>query len=145
MRTIKFRGKRCSDGEWVYGYYLESTRTWNGHKPHKSWILCDAMTNGGFFSLLGRYPVKDDTVCQSTGLYDKAGKEIYEGDIVIYRDEIVFDVKFHHGGFGYTYCLSDFLLGGNANFKFNPDDEDENFEIIGNIYDQPELLKGGAK
>ena len=129
MRTIKFRGKRCSDGEWVYGYYLESTRTWNGHKPHKSWILCDAMTNGGFFSLLGRYPVKDDTVCQSTGLYDKAGKEIYEGDI-IYSSQLEFaEVKFESPSF--------FAYGHQCNAHMLLNDQDC---VNGNIFDNPNLL-----
>lgn len=147
-REIIYRGKRCSDGEWVYGFYVESKCSWQGHKPHKSWIVPNAISNGGFFNILGRYAVKDDTVGQFTGLRDKNGKKIHEGDIIkhpyvdpIFRDlvepkegdGVTSEVVFHDGAFVVKYDENDFIyLDAFTRHGY--------VEVIGNIYDNPELL-----
>lgn len=158
MRTIKFRGKRCDNGEWVYGHYLESTKTWHGCHPHKAWILTDAMTNGGFFALLGRHAVINESVGQFTGLYDKNGEEVYEGDILLwtrknvhiegrplqdFADRCVIFYDDDKRAFRFRYKLDCGSCSGLLNFS--DDRADESYiEIIGNIHDNPELLKKGG-
>jgi uncharacterized phage protein (TIGR01671 family) len=133
MRTIKFRGKTCKDNVWVYGQYLESTISLRNRKPHKSWIAQRVMSNGGFIALTQRYPVIDETVGQYTGLQDKNGVEIYEGDILqeTYSNKnvlVVYDAP--------QFCYADNSFG--YRFLNHP----ENFTVVGNIHDNPDLLKG---
>lgn len=148
-RIIKFRGKRCDNGQWVYGHYVESHYSWKGYHPHKSWILDDAKTNGGFFALQGKRAVLDNSVGQFTGLHDKNGKEIYEGDIIkhpyvdpIFRDlvepkegdGVTSEVVFHDGAFVVKYDENDFIyLDGFTRHGY--------VEVIGNIHENSELVK----
>ena len=131
MRTIKFRAKNL-DGEWVYGFYVEEERqTFNGFEK-KHFIVND-----------GYDYVNPDTVGQFTGLYDKDGKEIYEGDIVKapYLDPIFGDVvnnMFVNIVVGYN--KGSFVLEYDGNLRVYISDLYDNIEIIGNIYDNPELL-----
>ena len=134
---IEFRGQRCSDGKWVYGYYIESKKSWQNHKPHKSWIVPDAISNGGFFNILGRYAVKDDTVGQFTGLRDKNGKRVFAGDVVhvVWQDPMF--SQWHE-----RTVLVEFKYGRFTVYQSKPFEHSDKryFEVIGNIHDNPELL-----
>ena len=71
MREIKFRGKRLDNGEWVYGHYIKVTpyKDVDGHR------ICTQDT-------WDMIPVDPASLGQFTGLRDKNGREIYEGDIL---------------------------------------------------------------
>ena len=125
MREILFRGKRKDNKEWIEGCYIESVAK-----------------NSPFAYITPSYPsepirVYSKTVGQYTGLTDKNGKKIFEGDICqhrsYYSDNIVISVV--------TYTDGQFLAMVDENSGFNLSDK---LEIIGNIHDNPELLKGGA-
>ena len=139
MREILFRGKRISDGKWVYGAFCEFDVdvTEDGDLlviPHSSII--------DYSDELLWNEVDPETVGQYTGLTDKNGKKIFEGDIVpIVRRPDYFDyagvdynalITFAKGGF----CITNGKLGLLCQ-AVNMGD----FEVIGNIHDNPELLE----
>ena len=142
MREILFRGKRCDNGEWVQGYYIRAEHHWHNHGIHKDWITLGASANGGWFALHNKYAVKAETVGQFTGLTDKNGKKIFEGDIIKIPDDYdefginageIYEVYFAFGGFRlkpkYSKAKGFWL------------EDDATVEIIGNIHDNPELLE----
>jgi uncharacterized phage protein (TIGR01671 family) len=126
MREILFRGQRCDNGEWIFGFLVSENNIGN-------WVEC--------------HPVIPTTVGQFTGLTDMNGKKIFEGDFVKEQDVVhngeiqipghIFSVVMRKG----CWCVIpiydteewDFL---NGYLPF--------LEVIGNIHDNPELL-GGAE
>lgn len=126
MREIKFRGKKFCQDEWIYGSLI--TRGERG-------------ADGNFIDT-GRgecYPLQQDTIGQYTGLHDKNGNEIYEGDIFHIGDQnLLHEVLWHDTG----------LIGkqiGCYGSYIGLEHWADSIEVIGNVHDNPELLKGGEK
>ena len=140
MRTIKFRGK-TKQGEWVIGYYVGKSSL------DEVAILPPPNVNYdiGYINDSECYYCIADTLGQFTGLYDKNGKEIYEGDVVKWSNGLMYDVKFWEGMFyaSIEEC-NEGILGGFPLHRLT-EYEDGKCEIVGNIFDNPELLKGGEK
>ncbi len=156
MREILFRGKQTSDGKWVYGFYIENETFGNTLIP--SIIPIDE--NGAARFDDDGYNIEiyviPETVGQYTGLTDKNGKKIFEGDIL----KISFGKEFLKAvvKFGY-YNQTDKILKSHLGFYFDFVDSESyrkdvgfwtgktfsKIEIIGNIHENPELLKGSAK
>lgn len=144
MREILFRGKRKDNGEWVEGFY---TRVADVHYIVSG--IFDSLTNG-IINTQG-YKVTPETVCQYTGLTDKNGRRIFEGDIVRLTDEhneiewtavVVFGNP--NGEYNWGWQLKAIgKFNGNKDILLWVDMEESGAycEIIGNIYDNPELLE----
>lgn len=132
-REILFRGKHIHamdsndhlNGTWVHGYLSD-----------KDYIYDK--------SLEGEFLVDEDTICQYTGLTDKNGKKIFEGDIVRYG-EICGEVKFglhesnwqigkYEQGFFVTFP-KEYLLRNELGYWRNK------IVVVGNVFDNPELLE----
>ena len=137
MREILFRGKRTVNGEWIEGAY--SPFNWNffGEREEKPQIIIisdDKNIDGLWCGVI------PETVGQYTGLTDKNGVRIFEGDIVT-------------GYFNHEKIAGYIFYGGNAQFFIQRDgiygirldNSDCWLEVIGNIHDNPELLKGGTE
>lgn len=152
MREILFRGKHARTGEWVEGfYYAQKHRYAGGNRffgEHAMITTGINETSGGWGESTEtiEYEVIPDTVGRYTGLTDKNGKKIFEGDIVKAQDHLITS-PFCDGIVGkivYDECAF-FIEPRNpidSQLLYN---ECAVYEILGNIYDNPELLGGGAE
>lgn len=149
MREILFRARRIDNGEWVEGYPVK-------YPSGKVVIFKEC---GEPPDILLRCEIDPETLCQYTGLNDKNGNRIWENDIVSCEHEKLqeydpaemfpfpdaikykrnYAVEFINTGGNFGYRLRNksihFMLTGNVVYNHN-------IEIIGNIFDTPELLKG---
>ena len=127
MRDYLFRGKRIDNGEWVCGNLFVPD---NPDKPVEILI--------GTNSVRISYEVIPETVGQYTGLNDKNGKKIFEGDIVNFKTTAYF---FHNCKIEYDICDGCFRAV-DRNAQSFPMCGCFIYEVIGNIHDNPKLMKG---
>ena len=150
MREIKFRGKSTTSGKWVHGML---TTLKNLETEMQNMII---IINGGVFNEGSASPffmewdyIHKDTVGQFTGLKDKSGKVIYEGDIISVNGKYPKLIKYIDEWA--SYCLANLTdLGCDLKTRHwqqvSPcwwTDYKREIKVIGNVYDNPELLKGG--
>ena len=133
MREILFRGKRVDNGEWVYGLLCRVGDTYANIVEKSTEVMCTVLTN---------------TIGQSTGLTDKNGRKIFEGDIIHLEYSQVFFGGVYFGEYTaeVSYKEGCFITDGTNNgdeieTPLSGFDNDE-VEIIGNIHDNPELRGG---
>lgn len=129
MRTIKFRGFNAKNSKWLYGSHIINRG--------KHFVAPDEFADDKTWE---DYEVEPETIGQFTGLTDKKGNEIYEGDIVLYNgnkrvvehEECTFGLSHHENGFPFEpFCKLPIPL--------------RKCVVVGNIHDNPELMKGGEQ
>lgn len=138
MKRIKFRGKNVRDGEWVYGdflricggciiYFGDETETLTPDIPNSSLIAVELFIDEVAV-------VIPDTIGQFTGIADRTGKEIYEGDIIEEHD-LLYEVCWYDD-------IAAFMAEDIESEKpFLMSDMDlTKTRVIGNVHDNPDLL-----
>jgi len=128
MRDIKCRGKWVNNGEWVYGYYAKDINHCIDGKEYIDCIINTQKDNaeGMWFEVI------PETVGQFTGLPDKNGSEIYEGDIVRHKQFAIYGIL--------SECVGTVKIDPHNGVMVGYDSIGKNIEVIGNLHDNLELL-----
>jgi uncharacterized phage protein (TIGR01671 family) len=145
-REIKFRGKRLDTGEWVYGYvYLAEFDAWIIQEQGFQAKPNDVNGPAEYDAEAMWVQVDPATVGQYTGLVDKNGKDVYEGDILAgFNTEngnpVRLTCEYHganHSGLGGAFRFNGWLWSDLQQVQKSF----TTLEVIGNIYSNPELLE----
>ena len=135
MRETKYRGRRRDKGGWVYGFYVARKGI---HKTTHSIFTGETASNETDWCV--KHEIDSETLGQYLGLKDKNGKEIYEGDIVN---------RYWHEAYAPDIWEVKWDAPNVCFFLFNKNGKDwlyeDPLEIIGNIFENPELLENALK
>ena len=132
MREILFRAKRIDNGEWVEGFYMAFAG--------KSYIYMEVAEHYYGYTLRW-FEIDSKTLCQFTGLCDKNGKKIWENDILMahldesYPEDVTYETV-EWGVAGWVAHET-----GSMDREYLGEFDLEHFEVVGNIFDNPELLQ----
>lgn len=145
MRDIKFRGKIKDKEDWVYGTLLiiPAPPTCIGEKKPDAYFIQFPnpryMPDWNMPYNMVQAEVEPKTVGQYTGLHDKNGKEIYEGDIIkgLFNDQEEPEMI---GIVTYSDCQASYIVIATNNDEWDLGFLDD-IEVIGNIYENKDLLK----
>ena len=135
MREILFRGKRLGESQWIEGSLKQTGGICEIHTFDNEAYAKEAENGWDIFDYTNDVTVDPETVCQFTGLTDKNGVKIWEGDIM----------GGGHLGFAAAVTFNDgmFQLVTSAHQGNSPlvQDRASRIKVIGNIFDNPELLQ----
>ena len=150
MREILFKAKRVENGEWIEGYYYKVQETVYCFKkdyeknpvPIHHFIIFTRTTDWGLPMQVYQTEIIPETLCQFTGLCDKNGKKIWENDICDRKEKYPEVVKMANGDWTLDYSYVSHKERGACycNLGFYAE-ERKCVEVIGNIFDNPELLE----
>ena len=150
MREILFKAKRKDNGKWVEGYYCKLDETtycisedYERHPvPTHHYILYETMTDWGLPNRFLQFEIDPDTICQFTGLIDKNGEKIWENDICDRKEKYPEIVTYNKGDWqlDYSYVFGKEMHTDACNLGFYVCERDC-VEVIGNIFDNPDLLE----
>lgn len=133
MREILFKAKRIDNGKWVEGYYLRKYDLL-GNEEH-------VIFHTDSYKVWEYAEIDSKTLCQFTGLCDKNGKRIWENDILMahldefYPEDVTCEtVEWNVAGW-VTHEAN------NVDRQYLDEFDTEHFEVVGNIFDNPELLQ----
>lgn len=154
MREILFKGKKKDNGEWIEGYLFDDGMS--GEKRMFIGKLVIAPYEGpirGKWTVIahGFDEVDPDTICEYTGLTDKDGNKIWENDIVNTDSNAHVQIKFGLYSDGFTIWkyhqgfYMDFSDRGRELYRHELGYWHNKIEVIGNIFDNPELLQERTK
>ena len=151
MKNVKFRGKCLNTGKWVYGDLIQTPMD-DGVIQYKIWDHSEGV---------GLFRVMQESVGMFIGGYDKNGKEMYTGDIILFLRPAIYPEERSHNGEVTDYfvkCLGvinidSIMTGAHALYYdsrskmwmpgslFTPTDIENIQEIAGNVVDNPQLLQ----